>query len=58
VTKNILTGDETAEVRTLILTNNQADLGKKFGKKMKDIRTVMAASAILGAANPQAAMRR
>lgn len=42
--KGVLTGDEATEVEALILANNQAELGKKYGRKMKDIRAAMAAS--------------
>ncbi len=42
--KGALTADETAEVRALILANNEAELGKKFGKKMGQLRAVMTAS--------------
>jgi hypothetical protein len=44
MSKNALTAEEAADVRSLILANNQAELGKKYGKKMKDIRTAMIAS--------------
>jgi len=42
--KGTLTADEAAEVRALILANNEAELGKKFGKKMGQLRAVMTAS--------------
>ncbi len=44
VIKNTLTADEAKEIAELLLANNQAELGKKYGRKMKDIRAVMTAS--------------
>jgi hypothetical protein len=44
VGKNALTAEEASEVAALILADNQPELGKKYGKKMGQIRAAMSAS--------------
>ncbi len=44
VNTGTLSAEEADEIENTVVTGNQSELGKKFGKKMKDIRAVMTAS--------------